>query len=103
MESFLDAAARIATTFYVTYLVILWVTAFFGLQLILLAILVALARRARRTPGPSRPWGARDALPLQITYGLLNPVLYLLIFGQPSGGLSLVRGRCWSCSGAREY
>lgn len=90
MDSFLDTAARIATISYVVYLVLLLITSFFGLQLILLATLAWRAWGGRRQPGDDRPWGPHDALPLQIVYGFINPLLYLLIFGQTWRGLSVV-------------
>jgi hypothetical protein len=90
MENFLDTVARVATFSYGAYLIALLVTAFFGLQLLLVTGLLVLAGRAHRGPGVSHPWGARDALPLQILYGFINPLLYLLIFSQSGGGLYLV-------------
>ncbi len=90
MESFLDTAARMATFSYGAYLIALLVTAYFGLQLLLLTGLLVLAARAHRGPDVSHPWGVRDALPLQILYGFINPILYLLIFSQSGGWLYVV-------------
>jgi hypothetical protein len=90
MENFLDTVARIATVSYAVYLSALLVTAFLGLQLLLLTGLLVLAGRAHRGPGVSRPWGARDALALQIVYGFINPLLYLLMFSQRGSSLYFV-------------
>jgi hypothetical protein len=90
VEQFLDAAARMATVSYVAYFVFLWITSFVGLQLILVATLAWRAWGGRWLPTDYRPWGPRDPLPLQIIYGFINPLLYLLVFGQTWGGLYFV-------------
>jgi hypothetical protein len=99
MENFLDTVARIATVAYAVYLSALLVTAFLGLQLLLLTGLLVLARRAHRGPGVSRPWGARDALALQIVYGFINP---LLITARGAPPPALLRRACTLGRGRRR-
>jgi hypothetical protein len=79
MDSLLDAAARLVTAGYITYFAILAMTTVWGLQLVVLGVLLALGRRARRRTPDYRPWGQGDALPLQVIYGFVHPLVYLLI------------------------
>jgi hypothetical protein len=78
MDVVLDEAARLLATVYVVYMFLLGVTTFFGLQLVMFAVLLGMAWRRRRQNGGPFAVGER-AYPLQVIYGFVNPLAYLLI------------------------
>jgi hypothetical protein len=68
MDAFLDRAAWILAHGYVVYVALLAVTGLFGLHLLIFGMLLV------------RGW--RRALTLQIVYGFLNPLVYLLVLNR---------------------
>jgi hypothetical protein len=77
MESLAEYAARTLAGAYVAYGIGLFVSSVWCVHVIVLIVLVS---RAWRRPRPAFPWGPRDALALQVFYGLTNPIFYLIVF-----------------------
>lgn len=86
MDGFLELAARSLATAYVAYTAVLGLTSFFGVHLIALVILVTLS--VRRGNAASGIFSAGDrSFVLQLVYGFLNPLVYLLVLNQPGAML----------------
>jgi hypothetical protein len=77
MESLVEYAARTLAGAYVAFGIGLFVSSVWCLHVL---VLIVLAWRAWRRPRAAFPWGPRDALALQVFYGLINPIFYLIVF-----------------------